>query len=429
MADVKSMGAALPDEESRGYRAYVLFILIVVYTFNFIDRQIVGILAAPIKAELGLTDAQLGLMGGFAFALFYTALGIPIARLADRSSRTWIMTGALALWSGFTALCGFAGSFWQLFLCRLGVGVGEAGGVAPAYSLVADYFPPHERARALGVYSFGIPIGSALGILFGGYIASHVDWRAAFIACGVAGLLIAPVFRLTVREPARGRYDPPAAKAPQPSLRAVMATLGGKPSFWLLAVGAACSSIMGYGMFFWIPSFMIRSHGLSLVEVSQFVGAAVFIGGVIGIWGGGWLGDRLGAANRAAYALVPAVAFVLAVPFFAGAVMTKSLTASFLLFLVPNALALAWLGPVVSAVQHLVAPAMRATASAIFLFINNLIGIGFGTWSIGRLSDALTQMYGTEALRYSILSGMVFYVLAAIFMFLASRRLVRDWHG
>jgi MFS family permease len=163
------------DPKSPAYRAYVMFILVVVYTFNFIDRQIVGILAVPIKADLGLTDTQLGLMGGLAFALFYTGLGIPVAILADRWNRTWIMTAALTIWSGMTATCGLASNFWQLFLARLGVGVGEAGGVAPAYSLIADYFPSHQRARALSVYSFGIPIGSALGILFGGYIASKID--------------------------------------------------------------------------------------------------------------------------------------------------------------------------------------------------------------------------------------------------------------
>ncbi|RMF12765.1 MAG: MFS transporter, partial [Alphaproteobacteria bacterium] len=158
----------------------MLAMLVLVYTFNFIDRQIVSILAVPIKADLALTDTQLGLMGGLAFALFYTSLGIPIAMLADRANRSWIMTIALTVWSAMTAICGLAQNFWQLFAARLGVGIGEAGGVAPAYSLVSDYFPPHQRARALGIYSFGIPIGSALAIVFGGVIASYIDWRAAF---------------------------------------------------------------------------------------------------------------------------------------------------------------------------------------------------------------------------------------------------------
>ncbi|MBJ7413664.1 MAG: MFS transporter, partial [Phenylobacterium sp.] len=191
----------------------VLAVLIVAYTFNFLDRQILGILAGPIKAELGLSDSQLGLMGGLAFALFYTGLGVPIAALADRWSRTWIMTGALTLWSGFTALCGLATGFWQLFLCRMGVGIGEAGGVAPAYSLISDYFPKEQRARALAAYSFGIPIGSALGILFGGLIAHAVDWRAAFIAVGIAGVALAPIFRLIVKEPPREASPPPAPVA------------------------------------------------------------------------------------------------------------------------------------------------------------------------------------------------------------------------
>ena len=195
------------NPKSPTYRAYVMFILVVVYTFNFIDRQIVGILAVPIKADLGLSDTQLGLMGGLAFALFYTGLGIPVAMLADRWKRTWIMTAALTIWSGMTAVCGLAQNFWQLFLARLGVGVGEAGGVAPAYSLISDYFPSHQRARALSVYSFGIPIGSALGILFGGYIASKIDWRFAFFAVGLAGIVVAPIFKLTVAEPERGQYD------------------------------------------------------------------------------------------------------------------------------------------------------------------------------------------------------------------------------
>ncbi len=177
-----------------GNRTYTLFILVIVYTFNFIDRQIVAILAVPIKADLLLSDTQLGLMGGLAFALFYTALGIPVAMLADRSSRTWIMTIALTIWSAMTALCGLAGNFWQLFLARLGVGVGEAGGVAPAWSLIADYYPPNQRARALSIYSFGIPIGSALGIIFGGLIASQVSWRMAFFAVGLAGIVLAPIF-------------------------------------------------------------------------------------------------------------------------------------------------------------------------------------------------------------------------------------------
>mgnify|MGYP002622235316 CR=1 FL=1 len=428
------------------YRAWVMFILVVVYTFNFIDRQIVGILAVPIKEELLLSDTQLSLMGGLAFALFYTFLGIPVAYLADRSSRTWIMTIALTVWSAMTAVCGLAQNFWHLFLARLGVGVGEAGGVAPAYSLISDYFPPEQRARALGVYSFGIPIGGALGIILGGVLTSIAGWRVAFIVVGIAGLAIAPLFRLTVREPERGRYDNPGqAIAPAP-VRRVAATLASKPSFWTLSFGAACSSMIGYGLIFWLPSFFVRSFGADLpaffdwlpealrpgggstvLYASYFYGTILLIGGIAGIGVGGVLADRLGARDKAAYARVPAFAFVLAVPFFVLGVLADNLLAAFFAFLVPTALSLVWLGPVLSAFQHLVTPNMRATASAIFLFINNLIGIGLGNLVIGALSDALAARYGDESLRYAILVGTVFYLAAAALLFVAARRLDEDW--
>lgn len=410
------------------YRTYVLVVLILVYIFNFIDRQFLGILASSIKSELGLSDTELGLMGGLAFALFYTGLGIPIAMLADRFNRTWIITASLAVWSGFTALCGAATGFWQLFLCRLGVGVGEAGGVAPAYSLIADYFPPSQRARALAVYSFAIPIGMALGVLFGGLIAHQIGWRWAFVICGLAGLALAPLLKFTVREPVRGGLDGTGRKASAASLSAVLETLFTKPAFWLLALGASASSIMGYGLAFWLPSFLERSHGLSLVDRSLFYSALVFAGGIVGVWLGGSLGDRLGAKDKANYARVPAAAFIVTVPLYATGVAVSDLTLAFALFVVPTALALMWLGPTLSAVQHLVPANMRATASAVFLFVNNLLGIGFGTWFLGRLSDVLRAEYGQESLRYSILYCLGFYALAAILFFLASRRLARDWH-
>jgi predicted MFS family arabinose efflux permease len=407
----------------------VLAMLVLVYTFNFIDRQIVGILAVPIKADLGLTDTQLGLMGGLAFALFYTLLGIPIAMLADRSNRTTIMTVALVVWSAMTAVCGFAQNFWQLFLARLGVGVGEAGGVAPAYSLVADYFPPHQRARALGVYSFGVPIGSALGIVFGGVIASLVDWRTAFIVVGVAGVLLAPIFKMVVREPRRGRFDAGGRAAAPVSFREVMRTLFSKPSFWGLSFGASASSMMGYGMFFWLPSFFVRSYGLTLLDASLYYGAILLVGGIAGIWLGGSLADRFGAARKRAYAIIPAVAFLATIPFYVAAVTSSSLVLSFALFLVPTALGLVWLGPVLSSIQHVVPPHMRATASAIFLFVNNLIGIGLGTVALGALSDALSVRFGADSLRYAILAGTVFYVVASSLFLLSAKRLERDWVG
>lgn len=422
MADVST-------EQGRGYRIYVLLVLFLVYTFNFIDRQIVGILAGSIKADLGLTDTQLGLMGGIAFALLFASLGIPIALLADRFNRVWIVTCSLALWSAFTALCGVAQGFWQLFLFRIGVGVGEAGGVAPSYSLISDYFPPAERARAFAVFSFGIPVGSAAGILFGGLIAARIDWRMAFLACGVAGLVLAPLMAFTVREPARGRFDPSAAKTAAAPLGEVLRTLAGKRSFWLITFGATSSSTLGYGLAFWLPQFFARSFGMSLTELSLYYSAIAFFGGVLGIWMGGYLADRLGRTSKAAYGLVPAAAFVLSIPFYAAGMLSTSPVLAFVVFLIPSALGLVWLGPVITSIQHLVPPAMRATASAVFLFSNNLLGIGFGIFVFGKMSDILGPRFGAESLRYSILIGLVFYVLAATLLYLASRRLERDWHG
>ena len=415
------------EKATAGYRAYVMFILVVVYTFNFIDRQIIGILAVPIKADLGLSDTQLGLMGGLAFALFYTALGIPVAMLADRRNRVWIMTIALTVWSAMTAVCGTVQTFWQLFAARVGVGIGEAGGVAPAYSLISDYFPPAQRARALSIYSFGIPIGGALGIVFGGIIASKVDWRYAFFAVGIAGIVIAPIFKLTVREPERGQHDVNHVKTSPPALATIVRKLMGKPSFWLMSFGASCSSMIGYGMFFWLPSFFVRSYSISLLDASLFFGAILLVGGLAGIWLGGSLADRFGASKRGAYVVIPALAFAATVPFYVVAILSPNLTTTFFAMLVPTALGLVWLGPVLSAIQHVVPPNMRATASAIFLFINNLIGIGVGTAAIGMLSDHYQAQYGDDSLRYAILAGTGFYVLASILFFASSKYLKGDW--
>ena len=402
------------DTSSR-YRYWVLGILVFVYTLNFVDRVVLGALVPPIKAEMQLTDTQLGLLGGTAFALFYTALGIPIGWLADRVNRIWIVTLALALWSGFTAACGLAQNFTQLFMARLGVGVGEAGGVAPSYSLVADYFPPAQRARALGVYAFGIPIGSALGLLFGGLIAAWINWRMAFFIVGGVGLLAAPFLKLAVREPQRGGLDGQRQATAAPAFGSVWRLLLRKPAFWWLSFGGASSSIMSYGALFWLPSFFVRTYGMTLV------------GGIAGIWLGGVLVDRHGATRRSAYALVPAAAFVLTVPFYVIGVLSPSLGWTSVIFILPVALGLVWLGPTTAAIQHLVPPEMRAVASAIFLFINNLIGLGCGSLLIGALSDAMNARYGVDALRYAILAGTGFYLLAALFFWLASRRLERDW--
>ena len=408
----------------------VLAILLLAYIFNFIDRQIIGVLAVPIKAELQLSDTQLSLMGGIAFALFYSGIAIPVAWLADRKSRVNIIAFSVALWSAFTALCGLAQNFWHLFLARMGVGIGEAGGVAPSYALISDYFPKERRARALALFSLGIPIGSALGVFFGGWIASNLDWRSAFIIVGLAGLPAALLVKLLIREPVRGGFDSVdgSASAPAPPFQQVAATLARSPSFWLLSFGAASGSILGYGLIFWLPSFFSRTFGLELIEVSYFYGSIVLVGGVAGTWLGGWIGDKTGPDRPAAYALIPAICFLIAAPCFAIGIFAPSLTIAWIMFAIGQMLALAWLGPVIAAVQHIVPPNMRATASASFLFINNLIGIGFGIFFLGFMSDSMTARYGEDSLRYSILYGLAFYLLSSAIYAVAAGRLGRDWY-
>jgi MFS family permease len=409
----------------------VLGMLLLVYIFNFVDRQILAILAAPIQRDLGLSDGQMGMLGGIAFALLYSTLAVPLGALADRTSRSWVITVSLVLWSGFTALCGLAQGFWHIFLARLGVGIGEAGGVAPSYALIGEYYPSEKRASALSIYSLGIPLGSAAGVLAGGYIAATVDWRLAFFTVGLAGVLIAPLFKLVVRDRSRGGAGGGAGvhagRPPVPPLRETAAILARKPSFWLMSFAAASGSMLGYGVAFWLPSLLQRSFGLDLIGASQFFGSLLLLGGVVGVLAGGWLGDRLGGRDRAFYAWLPALAYLLAAPLFALGIVSSSAVLAFALFLVPQALAYVWLGPVLSAVQHLVVPSARSTASALFLLINNLIGLGGGIYALGALSELLSPIYAEEALRYSMLYSLALYVLAALLMALAGRSLRRDW--
>jgi MFS family permease len=348
-------------------------------------------------------------------------------------------------------LCGFATNFTQLFLARVGVGVGEAGGVAPSYSLIADYFPPQSRARALAIYSLGIPIGSAFGVvagaqIAGGAVSDNLDWRSAFIIVGVLGLVIAPLFKLTVREPKRGGLDTPQrpaveaelaenvaaagepVKAPEkPGIFKVLAILSKKPSFWFLTLGASCSSMMGYGVFFWVPSFFARSFQLDIITTGWLFGAILFVGGSLGIILGGVLGDLMGKGSKRMYAIVPAVAFFVTYPFYVAGVLAPSALLAVLLFMIPTGLGLAWLGPTLSAFQHLVPPNMRSMASAIFLLINNLLGIGVGVYALGELSTLLTPSFGEEALRYSIMIGATLYLVAGGLFMIGARTIVRDW--
>lgn len=394
------------------------------YIFNFLDRQLLAILKIPIKAELHLSDTQLGLMGGIAFASVYSTLAIPLARMADRTGRVRIVALSVAVWSLFTALSGMGQNFVQLFILRMGVGVGEAGGVAPSYALIADSVAPSHRARALSIYSLGIPIGSALGLFFGSWLAASLNWRVAFVIIGGSGLPVAWLIRRYVPEPSRPSGQPEPA-----NLVVVARRLARLPSFWLLSLGAASASICGYGLGFWLPSYFVADLGISLTNMGLYFGSIVLGGGVAGIWLGGLVADTLRRRSGAADALVPAVAFFITAPLYAAAMSTRSLAIAWPLFAIPYMLSLAWLGPIISAVQRLVSPAERATASACFLLINNLIGIGFGTFIFGFLSERMKATYGTSSLHYAMLYGLIFYLVAGALCLCAARRLETDSVG
>jgi len=401
----------------RGREWAILGMLTLVYTVNIVDRQVMGILSQQVQRDLNLTDAQLGLLGGLAFAALYSVLAIPLAVVADRSGLTRMIAGSLALWSIFTGLCGLATSYPVLLLARLGVGVGEAGGAAPSYALISAHFPPERRGKATGVFTLAIPLGAALGALFGGWVAHAFSWRAVFIVLGAIGLVLAPFFRRLVPEPPTGTTE--AAHGVQGSLLlATWSRLARMPAFWLIAFGTATASMTNYGLQFWLPALMQRSFGLSLLQTSWFAGALLLLGGLAGTLGGGALADRFGKTDKAAYARVPALGFLLSTPLYAAGILSGDWRTAFALFLVPQAFAFSWFAPVLTATQQLVGAHMRATASASMLLIVNLIGIGAGPWLVGALSGWLRSVVGGEALRYALLSGLSLYVVGGVLLWM-----------
>jgi predicted MFS family arabinose efflux permease len=311
--------------------------------------------------------------------------------------------------------------YWTLFLCRLGVGVGEAGGVAPSYALIADYFPPEKRARALAIFSLGVPIGLGAGSFIGARLAALFGWRETFAILGIAGLLLAPFLRFVVRDP-RGTSS--SSQVPLPT---VFPMLARKPAFWLLAFAASASSLCGYGLALWTPKVMMLSFGLDLVATGNFLASLWLIGGCAGVFAGGWLADRLGSADRGWYAKLPAIAWILSIPAWGFGLFASNLWIAWPLLLVGSGINILWLGPIITAVQHLVPRPMRATASASFLLINNLIGLGVGPWLIGRLSDGLNADYGANALRDAAVLCLGFYLLAAILALFSIRSLKASW--
>ena len=410
------------------YRTYVLTMLVIVYVFNFLDRQIVTILAQPIKEELGLSDTQIGLMTGLAFALFYTVLGIPLARLADRANRVSIISVALVVWSGMTAACGMAQNFVQILAARIGVGVGEAGCSPPAHSLIADYFPPEKRASALSIYALGIPIGSILGLLAGGWIAEFYGWRMAFYLVGIPGILLAVVVKLTIREPIRGMSDPTAASGDhqQPPLGSTIRLLVRNRTMLHLAMGGALTSFVGYGLGQWMPAFFIRTHGLGVAETATYFGLVLGVASAAGTFLGGAIADRFAGWDKRIYAWLPAAGVLVAFPFFVVAILLDRPYLAIALMITPQILNSLWLGPAFGTIQNLAPMRMRALASAVLLFILNIIGLGFGPFLVGVASDLLVGVAGDQSLRYAILISTFTYFWAGAHFLLAGRSILGD---
>jgi predicted MFS family arabinose efflux permease len=404
-------------------RRYVLSILVVVYTFNFIDRQILSILLEPIKNELQVSDTALGALSGFAFALFYATLGIPIARLADRSSRRNLIALALAIWSGMTALSGIAQNYWQLLAARIGVAVGEAGCSPPAHSLIADYYPAHQRATALGVYSLGIPFGILFGFIAGGWIEQFFGWRVAFFVVGLPGLALAIIFWLTVREPPRGLAEGRVVSAEQPSVKEAFNYLWKKKSFRHLATGGALTAFVGYGLTTWAPSFLSRSHEMSSGEIGTWLGLILGIPGGIGIVLGGVLADRLGSRDTRWYLWIVTVALVLSTPFSLAVFLSPTATGALLFLMLPVMLGNFYQATTFSQTQGLVPLGMRAVAAAVLLFIINIIGLGLGPQAVGIVSDLLKPEYGDDSIRYSLMIFSLVNLWSAWHYYLAGKYL------
>ena len=405
-------GNGTSRDPGSAYKYVVLAVLLVVYLFNYLDRQLVSILAEPIKRDLGLSDTQLGLVTGFVFALFYTTFGVPVAWLADRKRRTTIIAVACGLWSGFTAVCGLAANFIQLALARVGVGIGEAGGVPPSYSVLSDYFPPKQRGLAMGLYSLGIPLGTFAGGLYGTWAAQHYGWRMAFFGLAIPGLLIASLLPIIVREPKRGGLDAGTAEPAAPvKLGTVIRDFVKSASLVLVALGCSLSAVVGYSLMSWSPAFLMRVQGATLADIGSLYSPLIGISVAIGIVGSGYICDKLGSSNPRAYPLVPAVAFVLAFPLYLAAVSAKDWHTSVMLLAIPQGLTFMYLAPAVAVIQNLVPPERRSTASAMLLFVLNLLAVGCGPLYVGAVSDWALAEYGNESLRIALYALIPFFVL------------------
>ncbi len=417
-------GTAPPSLKSRPGRGagLVLFILFFVYVLNFLDRQLLSILSKPIQDDLGVTDGQLGKIGGLYFAVFYCFISIPVGWLADRTNRSRVVALACALWSGATVACGLAANYPQLVVARMSVGIGEAGGVPPSYAIISDYFPAKRRGTAFGLYNLGPPIGQALGVAFGASIAAAYSWRSAFMLLGAAGIVTALVVFFVVREPKRGGLDPATLDAMTGEARAPI-----RESFWktcgmfftrpvlvLVALASGATQFVTYASINFTTLFLMREKGMTLREVALWYALLVGIAISAGIFTSGRLIDAFTPKTRRAYAWIPAVALILAIPPFIGFVWAPSWPVAMLCLIGPTFFNYFYLSPAVALVQEEVRPHQRVLSGALLLLVMNLIGLGLGPTYLGAASDYFHHISPQHSLQLAFYTLVPFYVLAAL---------------
>ncbi|MBU6251832.1 MAG: MFS transporter [Alphaproteobacteria bacterium] len=405
----------------------LMWTLLIVYILNFLDRQIVNILAEEISRDLNLSDAQIGLMTGLAFALFYTFLGIPIARYVDqpKTNRAQVISISLGVWSLMTAACGLAHNFIQLLLARIGVGVGEAGCTPAAHSLITDAVPPEKRASAMAFYGMGIPIGGLIGMVIGGTLNDLFGWRNAFLAVSIPGILFAVLLPFLLRDP--GRHQLAAKAAPQQKFSTVLRDILTNKSYVLVLLGASFTAFLSYGKGVWVVILFQRDFGLSAGQTGLWLGVITGLAGTFGTWGGGYLADRFGRADKRHILTAPALGMTLAAPLLFAAYVMQDWQLCLALLIIPTTLNYFYYGPSYALAQQLVRPDQRAVATSLVIFGQNLIGLGLGPLFFGILSDAFKPMAGAESVRWVLYGAAWLGLLPAFFFWRASKRLTQDW--
>lgn len=415
-----------PYQNTR-YRKYVLGILTLTYAFNFIDRQLLSILQEAVKHDLHLSDTQLGLLTGFAFALFYVTAGIPIARLADRANRRNIIALAVGVWSFMTAITGFCQNFVQMLLARIGVGIGEAGCSPPAHSMISDIFPPASRATAMAIYTVGTNIGVMIGFLLGGFLNEVVGWRWTFVLVGTPGILLAVLIHMSIREPIRGWAEGRIVSHDPVPFGVVIKRLAGKPALRHLLFGTALSGAVHYASFAWAAPFFIRIHDMGTAELGVWLAMSAGVCGGLGTFLGGYLADRLGKRDRRWYMWVPSMAVFLTIPFLAFVYTTDNLALALWVNFLPGLLFGTYIGPSIAVMHGIVEPRMRATASALLFLVMNIFSMGMGPILVGAISDYLAPNMGDESLRHALLYiSPITALWASIHFFISARHLRRD---